>query len=286
MVDAHFKAAREKLIRQREFEGVTVCETEFSWAPDTDMGAYYEDLELHCRLQPYSVHARICWDPGRLRPLGRLALLPAQRTMRARTEGGEVVRTVSCRFDRAWLSEITGVAVDWDAVDFEPLVDMQNANIERSMRRLATEIALPQAGSRKVSEALLAMIAVDLVRHCAGGEDEEGVGRRLSEERLQEIRTLITSAEGRLPTVEQIAAELGMSATYLRREFRNTTGQTLHAFIEESRIAKACALLTAADMPLKLVSFYTGFSQHSTFSYAFKRRTGLTPSEYRARQLS
>jgi AraC-like DNA-binding protein len=38
-------------------------------------------------------------------------------------------------------------------------------------------------------------------------------------------------------------------------------------------------------MPLKVVAFLAGFAQHSTFSYAFKRETGLTPSEYRARKL-
>jgi AraC family transcriptional regulator len=84
---------------------------------------------------------------------------------------------------------------------------------------------------------------------------------------------------------EHIALDLGLSVSYLRRVFRNTTGQTLHDFLEQARIAKACALLTETDVPLKVVAFMAGFAQHSTFSYAFKRKTGLTPTEYRSRKL-
>lgn len=277
----------EKCVRQLHLRGFEVLETEFQWSSQQRLRSDYQAFELHCRLQPYNVLAQ-CWHEGGAEAvIGRLCLLLPGRQYHARALAkDEVVRTVVCRFDREWIPEATGRDIDWDRIDPGALLDIHHPHIERSMRRIAEEVARPGFGTETLIEALCTAVAIDLVRHfdAVSGRPAE-CAQGLSERRLERIKELVRSSEGKWITAEDIALDLGMSATYLRRLFRNTTGQTLHEFLEEARIARACALLTETDTPLKVVAFLSGFAQHSTFSYAFKRKMGLTPSEYRTRKL-
>lgn len=279
--------AIEKNVRGLTLRRLEILETEFQWEAGQQLRTDYSAYELHCRLQPYTVLAQAWAEGHQESTIGRLSLFTPGRNYGARTASkDETVRTIVCRFGPDWLSEVTGQDVAWDKLRGEELMDIQHPHIERSMRRIADELARPQLGSESVIEALSMTVAIDLVRHFGTDEnDGDENGQKLSARRLERIHELTRSTEGRAITADEIAFDLGLSVTYLRRVFRNTTGQTLHDFLEQARIAKACALLTETDMPLKVVAFMSGFAQHSTFSYAFKRETGLTPSEYRSRKL-
>ena len=78
-------------------------------------------------------------------------------------------------------------------------------------------------------------------------------------------------------TLEGLASEAKFSPIYFHRLFKSSTGKTLHEYIEDQRIKKALNLLLSTDMTLAQISYECGFSSQSYFSYAFKRRTGLTP---------
>lgn len=279
--------AAEKHIRELSLGRFEILETEFQWEAEQYLGASYSEFELHCRLQPYSVLAQAWAEGSEEGTIGRLALLKPGKNYRARADAkDETVRTIVFRFGPDWLSEAAGREIDWDKVDDGALMDIQHPHIERSMRRIADELARPHFCSHALIEALSTTVAIDLVRHFGIDEtDENEQGHKLSARRLKRIHELTRSSEGPAVTAEEIALDLGLSVTYLRRVFRNTTGQTLHDFLDQARIAKACALLTETDMPLKVVAYMAGFAQHSTFSYAFKRETGVTPSEYRSRKL-
>jgi len=276
----------EKHVRNLQLWGLEVLETEFHWTSGQRLGSDYQAFELHCRLQPYNVFATAWQDGATESVIGRLSLLiPGKRYHARAAAKDETVRTVICRFDAGWITRVAGKNLAWDELDPRSLLDIQHPHIERSMRRIADEISRPQFGSERLIEALSTAIAVDLVRYF----ETESAGcsvdtQKLSPRRLDRIRELVRLMD-RAVTPDDIAVDLGMSVTYLRRVFRNTTGQTLNDFLEQSRIAKACALLTETEIPVKVISFLIGFAQHSTFSYAFKRKTGLTPSEYRARKL-
>lgn len=280
-------APLEKHVREINLRRFEILETEFQWQAGQQLQTNYSAYELHCRLQPYTVLAQAWTEGHQESAIGRLSLYSPGKSYRARTASkDEIVRTIVCRFGPDWLPEVTGQDVAWDKLKVEELMDIQHPHIERSMRRIADELARPQLGSESVIEALSITVAIDLVRHFGTDENEgDDNAHKLSARRLKRIHELTRSIEGRAITADEIALDLGLSVTYLRRVFRNTTGQTLHDFLEQARIAKACALLTETDMPLKVVAFMSGFAQHSTFSYAFKRETGLTPSEYRSRKL-
>ena len=152
------------------------------------------------------------------------------------------------------------------------------------MRRLAAELAEPGLGSRALCESLGISIAVDLARyfnmHAEGAQPSSGI---LSARRLKQIRDYVSSFTEGSPTLSDVAEEIGVSAAHLRRMYKATTGQTLHEFIEDVRVARAQTLLAESNLPLKVISYRLGFCHPSAFSFAFKKATGEAPREYRQR---
>ncbi|MDI1431403.1 AraC family transcriptional regulator [Polyangium sorediatum] len=86
---------------------------------------------------------------------------------------------------------------------------------------------------------------------------------------------------GGIPTLEKVAAGLGMSERTARRRLRaeSTSYEAIVAAVQQSQ---ARALLEAG-LSVREVAFATGFSEPSAFSRAFRRWTGESPSSLRPR---
>lgn len=97
------------------------------------------------------------------------------------------------------------------------------------------------------------------------------------------VRAWLLSAFPRLPTVAETAAHLGMS----ERSFRRHLGMldTTHAELaQECQRLTAERLLAEGKLPLKQIAEALGFSSVHSFHRAFRRWSGLTPSDWRESQ--
>ena len=81
--------------------------------------------------------------------------------------------------------------------------------------------------------------------------------------------------------VSKLTALLGISQPYLYRIFNEAFGKSPKAFICEHRINQAKKLLTETDMSIAEVSSSVGYSDSFSFSKAFSKLCGTSPSEYR-----
>lgn len=84
--------------------------------------------------------------------------------------------------------------------------------------------------------------------------------------------------------IEDMAAQLGVSASYLGLIFRKSEGMTLHQFIVREKVERGKNLLRYSDYDLHTISQYLGFASQSHFGREFKKYTGDTPAAYRARK--
>lgn len=82
-------------------------------------------------------------------------------------------------------------------------------------------------------------------------------------------------------TVGGLARRAGFSEYHFIRIFSRETGSTPHEYIRNFRINAAKYLLKNSRVSVKDICFETGFSSESVFCSAFKKKTGLTPTEYR-----
>jgi transcriptional regulator GlxA family with amidase domain len=67
----------------------------------------------------------------------------------------------------------------------------------------------------------------------------------------------------------------------LKRRFKVATDSTLIDYLQNLRVEEAKHLLEIGKMPVDEISFNVGYEDPSFFRRLFKRRTGLTPSQYR-----
>jgi AraC family transcriptional regulator len=84
-------------------------------------------------------------------------------------------------------------------------------------------------------------------------------------------------------TLGELAGGVGSSPYHLLRLFRTETGSTIHQYRMQLRlIAAVQAILDGCD-DLTALALDLGFSSHSHFTDAFRRRFGMAPSLLRAR---
>jgi len=87
-------------------------------------------------------------------------------------------------------------------------------------------------------------------------------------------------------SLEQLAAEIGVPPWQLSRTLNTVLGKNFFQFVNAHRIEEAKRRLadpTAGDLTMLRVLHDAGFNSKSTFNDAFKRDTGMTPSEFRRR---
>ncbi|WP_424878824.1 helix-turn-helix transcriptional regulator [Streptomyces sp. SLBN-8D4] len=82
-----------------------------------------------------------------------------------------------------------------------------------------------------------------------------------------------------------VAAHAGYSRYHFLRAFKEAYGETPGQYLTHRRIERAEEMLRAADLSVTEICHLVGFSSLGTFSARFKTRTGLTPSEYRSKNV-
>lgn len=86
----------------------------------------------------------------------------------------------------------------------------------------------------------------------------------------------------RMPiSLEEASQVAGLSRFHFSRLFHSATGCTFTDFLSAKRIERAKELLADQSLPIKRVCDLAGFADPAYFSSAFKKREGLSPSEYR-----
>ncbi len=82
---------------------------------------------------------------------------------------------------------------------------------------------------------------------------------------------------------QAIAAHLSISEVYLRKLFNQYYKTTPKQYLLNQRMQKAMYLLINTTLSITAISQECGFSNLYHFCKAFKQRTGLTPTEYAAK---
>lgn len=82
------------------------------------------------------------------------------------------------------------------------------------------------------------------------------------------------------PSLEELAAAVGLSPFHFARVFRKATGLPPHAWLKQRRLEQARALLKQGCAPVN-VAMQLGFSDQSHLSRQFKQAYGVGPGEYR-----
>ncbi|WP_432737520.1 helix-turn-helix transcriptional regulator [Maridesulfovibrio sp. FT414] len=83
-------------------------------------------------------------------------------------------------------------------------------------------------------------------------------------------------------SIEDIAELSGRSLSSFKREFSRTYSTTPARWIRERRLSWAAQLIRNSRKNITEISFESGYDSLSHFSSLFRKRYGMTPSEYRS----
>lgn len=131
--------------------------------------------------------------------------------------------------------------------------------------------------ARSVDEA--AEILVQVLSSCA-----EDVIEAKDDPYFNAMRTAIQYMQKNICnpiTLDEVSDEAGFSRCHFSRIFHSRTGSTFSEYLCEMRIEKAKEMLKDIHMPMKQLCQLSGFSNPAYFAGVFRKKVGVTPSEYR-----
>lgn len=97
------------------------------------------------------------------------------------------------------------------------------------------------------------------------------------------VRRYVCENLGRELSLDMIASAVGLSPGYLSRLFCRQSGGTLVNYISGCRIERAKELLKYSNEKIYEIARQVGYENPHYFSRIFKKHTGLTPYEYKAK---
>lgn len=81
-------------------------------------------------------------------------------------------------------------------------------------------------------------------------------------------------------TIDQFAQELGMGRTVFYQKLKSIIGLSPIDFVREMRIKRAMQLIESGEYNVSSIAYMTGFNDPKYFSKCFKKKYGVSPSEY------
>jgi AraC family transcriptional regulator len=142
-------------------------------------------------------------------------------------------------------------------------------------RRLNAELDATDASSELVIESLSAQISGRLL-----SSRERGASSR---KWLRQVRDRIEDEYALPPTLAAIAAGVDREPSYVANAFKRTYGKSVGEHLRDVRLWRTRRLVEDRSISLADLAQRAGFADQSHFTRLFKRRFGMTPTEYRRR---
>lgn len=100
---------------------------------------------------------------------------------------------------------------------------------------------------------------------------------------LKAVREYIGAHYREALRIEDLAAEVGLSDSYLSHLFKETFNYTVNDYITRVRVENSVRLMEKRELTLREIAAHCGFKSPGYFSKVFKKYLGVTPREYRNR---
>lgn len=164
--------------------------------------------------------------------------------------------------------------------------DEDGRYLDETFARMAAEIESRHVNRNDLAEAYLtaAVLILGRIASAASGHDgdegKEGAGdAKLA--RVEALKDLIgRNFRQHLPTAAY-ARQLNLSPTHLNRVVREVTGMSVHDLIMTRVIDEARRALVFTTASVQSIADKLGYADAAYFSRCFRKRTGLTPRQYR-----
>ena len=135
---------------------------------------------------------------------------------------------------------------------------------------------------RKVSaQSKVLEFLTELTKFMCEDLDKKDLANRQVKKRLKELKQYLLDLEGKLPTINSLAAQFGRSARLLNEEFQKEYGESIFNFVLNHRLNAAHKAIAKSNTSLKQIAERLGYAHVNHFSAAFKKKFGYAPGSLR-----
>jgi AraC family transcriptional regulator len=208
----------------------------------------------------------------------KLTLVPAGHRYHDCQEPHILTRVIYFYFDPAKL----GAGLGLGSMSLAPRLFFENNELWDTAIKLMSLIEGADQDHQLYLEALGVVLAHELMRFNAGKPSMEPQVRGGLAAWQQ--RTIIAYIEEHLAepiSLASLAKLVRLSPYHFCRAFKQSFGVPPHRYHASQRIERAKMLLAAGGPSVTDIGFTLGFNQTSSFTSAFHKATGLTPTAYR-----
>lgn len=179
------------------------------------------------------------------------------------------------------LQEISKAEFNKTDLLFRNSTSFLSNNTSALISKFEAEYRNKQFGYQFILDCLSMEIAVNMMRELQS--NMSGVYEFRKYSARKEINIVIDylwENENMKFSLDKLCEITNLSPYYFIRLFKDNTGKTPYEYYMDIKIRKAIEFFKARKHSITEVCFILGFSSHSHFSSVFKKKIGITPSEF------
>ena len=160
----------------------------------------------------------------------------------------------------------------------------RHASLRSAIELLGNELDSPRAGTEAILPAIVDMLLLFILRAWYDDHADQatpGWATALNDPAMAAALGGIHRHPERQWTVEDLAAQAGLSRAAFAKKFTTIVGQPPLTYLTWWRMTTAARLLRDSDAPLRTVAVRSGYASEFAFAKAFKREFGTPPGIYR-----
>lgn len=172
------------------------------------------------------------------------------------------------------------------SADYQPWIHLgkdKQAFVEQLLQDTLEEYEQREVGYKPSILLNLARLLILIDRHSRRAKRRTAASRAAEAEGnpIEAVKRFIYDNYSADIPLEQAAFVANMAPAYFSHQFKKETGQTYVEFLNEVRIERAMELIRRDTHTITSIGFQVGFRHLSHFIRTFKKRCGITPTEYK-----
>jgi AraC family transcriptional regulator len=210
----------------------------------------------------------------------KLTFVPAGHDFRGSQKPRVLARTTYFYIDPR--GPLADPALRFDEIKFKPRLFFYDSALWDTALKLQSQVENPGSMHRQYAEALGIMLTHELVRiNCDAPCRSPVSSGGLACWQQKRVAAYIEEHVADDIPLAALAELARLSPYHFSRSFKRSFGMPPHKYHAHRRIEQAKQLLANRDASITAIALDVGFSETSTFTAAFHRLTGQTPSRYR-----
>ncbi len=161
--------------------------------------------------------------------------------------------------------------------------EAEKTNLTQGSKSNITRAGYPYILEQALTLGEIRDMLLGYVRELLGQQSTEAYGGNAS------VRQVIAYMHRHYPEkglgINRMAEEVFLAPTYLSSLFKQTTGMTINQYLTKLRMEYAKSLLPDPKLKLYQVADMVGYEDAAYFARIFKNQTGMTPIEYKEKNI-